>query len=108
MKKEMGEAGTKRPTLEEILRTLRRHLPELRERYRVKSMWIFGSYVRGDQKPDSDLDILVEFEEAPTLFQLMDLEEELEALLKVKVDLVTKKALRGEIGKRILEESVPL
>jgi len=104
----MGETGNRRLTLERILQTLRRHLPGLRERYGVKSLWVFGSYVRGEQKPNSDLDILVEFDKTPTLFELMDLEEELEDLLKVKVDLVTRNALRGEIGKRILEEGVPL
>lgn len=108
MRKEMGEARTKRPTLEEILRTLRRHLPELRERYRVKSLWVFGSYVRGDQRPDSDLDILVEFEEAPTLFQFIRLEDELRKLLGIEVDLVMKSALKPSIGARILSEVVPV
>ncbi len=89
-------------------RILQRHLPELRERYRVKSLGIFGSYVRGDQKKRSDLDVLVEFDRAPTLFQFVDLENHLSELVGIKVDLVTKSALKPAIGQRILAEVVPL
>lgn len=90
------------PDLEEIRRTLRAHLPELRERYGVKSLGIFGSYVRGEQGPGSDLDILVEFELAPTFFQFIELEDNLSQLLRIKVDLVMKSALKPRIGERIL------
>jgi hypothetical protein len=100
---------TPRPQgLDDILTTLRHHLPELRERYGVASLGVFGSYVQGRQRRRSDLDVLVEFEQAPTLFGFMDLQEELSALLGVKVDLVSRKALKGEIGRRILEEAIVL
>jgi hypothetical protein len=93
-------------SLDDILNILRNHLPTLCQRYKVKSLAVFGSYVRGQQRKQSDVDVLVEFERAPTLFEFMDLEEELAKLLGVKVDLVSRRALKGEIGSRILEEAV--
>ena len=94
------------PTLDEILDTLRTHLPGLRERYSVRSLGVFGSYVRGEQGARSDLDIQVEFERAPTLFQLVDLQDEISALAGVKVDLVLKRTLKPAIGRHILSEVV--
>jgi hypothetical protein len=81
-------------------------LPELAARHRVKSLALFGSYVRGEQLARSDLDVLVEFSEPPNLFEFMDLEEHLAALVGVKVDLVTRGVLKGNIGKRVLDEMV--
>jgi predicted nucleotidyltransferase len=97
-----------RPTLDEVLRTLRAHLPELREQYGVRTLGVFGSYVRGEQKPRSDLDLLVEFDQAPTLPEFIDLEYYLRGLLGVRVDLVTRRVLKGEIGRRILREVLPV
>jgi len=94
--------------LEEIRRALRAHLPELRERYGVKSLGLFGSYVRGEEGPRSDLDILVEFERAPTFFRFIELEDELSQLLGLKVDLVMKSALKPRIGERILAEVIQI
>lgn len=62
--------------------------------------------MRGEQEPESDLDILVEFEEAPSLFEYIRLEDYLSGILGVKVDLVMKSALKPAIGKRILYEVV--
>jgi len=98
----------KNGSLDSFISVLRTHLPELRERYGVRSLGIFGSFVRGEETPRSDLDILVEFVEAPDIFRFMDLEDHLKALLGVKVELVSRKALRGSIGRRILSEVVPL
>lgn len=94
------------PTLNEILSRLRTHLPELRERYGVASLGVFGSYVRGEERSRSDLDILVEFEHAPTLFQLVDLQNEIRGFAGVKVDLVLKRTLKPAIGRHILSEVV--
>ncbi|MCU0286584.1 MAG: nucleotidyltransferase family protein [Acidobacteria bacterium] len=80
--------------------------PFLAEKYKVKDIGIFGSYVRGEQKENSDLDILVEFTERVGFFKFLELEEYLEELLQVNVDLVTKKALKPRIGKYILNELV--
>ncbi len=85
---------------------LRHHLPEISRKYNVSYLGIFGSYVRGEQKPESDLDILVEFEETPGFFEYIQLEDYLSEILGVKVDLVMKSALKPALGKHILEEVV--
>ncbi|HKK01645.1 MAG TPA: nucleotidyltransferase family protein [Desulfuromonadales bacterium] len=83
---------------------LRQEMPRLRQEYAVESLGVFGSFVRGEQKRGSDLDILVEFTEIPGMFRFLELERELSGLVGVPVDLVQKEALKPAIGKRILEE----
>jgi predicted nucleotidyltransferase len=97
-----------RPPLEKIHQSLREHLPELRVRYGVRSLGLFGSYVRGEQEAGSDLDILVEYESPPTFFAFVELEDHLRELVGVKVDLVMKSALKPRIGERILSELQPV
>ena len=94
--------------LEEIREILARHREELKERFRVKEIGIFGSYVRGEEKEGSDLDVLVEFEEDAklSLLDVVGLEIALSDLLGVKVDLVEKKNLKPHIGERILKEVI--
>jgi uncharacterized protein len=94
------------PSIESLKPVLEANLDLLREKYGLKSLGVFGSYVRGEQKRNSDLDLLVEFEKPIGLFKFLEMEEYLSDLLKVKVDLVSKKALKPRIGKRILEETV--
>ncbi len=89
-----------------ILHALKRIKPGIQEHHGVKSLGVFGSYVRGEARISSDLDILVEFEQAPTLYEFIRLERNLSEELGVKVDLVMKKTLRPQIGKRIMEEVV--
>jgi predicted nucleotidyltransferase len=95
-------------SLEDIKRTLREHMPDLEERHKIKSLGIFGSYVRSEARSTSDVDLLVEFSETPDIFMFMDLEDDLTALLGRKVDLVTRPALKGDRGDRILREVVPV
>ncbi len=92
--------------LSKVLRLIRKHLPELKDRYGVESLGIFGSYLRGEQREDSDLDILVEYDRTPSLFEFVALKIELTELLEVDVDLVMKRALKPHIGERILQEVV--
>ncbi len=93
------------PSLEEVIRTLRVHLPELHQRYGVHALGVFGSYVRGEAKKKSDLDILVEFLDSEiTLLQYIELEHHLSDLIQVPVDLVEKETLKPAIGRHILEE----
>jgi predicted nucleotidyltransferase len=94
--------------LPNIIKKLRKNLPEIIQRFQVKSLSLFGSYVQGRQRKRSDLDILVEFSEPPSLFEFLALERYLSALLGVKVDLVMKEALKPAIGKHVLEEAVPV
>ncbi len=90
--------------LSEIKDFIKQHKRELEERFKVKEIGVFGSYVKGEEKRGSDIDILVEFREPVGLFEFMDLEEYLEKLLGTKIDLVSKKALKPRIGEYILKE----
>lgn len=93
-------------TLEEIKQVLSSHKSELRQKYKVKELGIFGSFVRGEQTETSDLDLLVDFEGTIGLIKFLDLEEYLSQLLETKVDLVTRKALKPHIGQFILSETI--
>lgn len=86
------------------------HKEKLRQKYQVKEIGVFGSYVRGEQKAKSDVDILVEFEDRAKigLLKFINMENYLSDLLGVKVDLVMKDALKPTIGKHILEEVIYL
>lgn len=85
---------------------LRAHMPVLRERYKVSYLGLFGSYVRGEQRPDSDLDVLVEIDGTIGLLAYVGLKHYLEDLLGVSVDLVSRPSLRPAIGRNILHEVV--
>jgi hypothetical protein len=103
------KVAPEQPSLKQIIRKLRRHLPQLHRRYKVSYLGVFGSWVHGEQRKRSDLDILVEFDEAPSFFEFIRLENALSDLLNVrKVDLVMKSALKPIIGRHILEEVVPV
>lgn len=91
-------------TSAELQQKLSSHLEELSRDFTVSEIGIFGSYVRGEQKPESDLDILVNFSQPVGFITFMQLEERLQQLLGVKVDLVTRAALKPHIGARILKE----
>jgi uncharacterized protein len=80
--------------------------PEVNERFKVKTIGIFGSYVRGEQKEASDLDILVDFYEPISLFRFIELEDFLSQQLGVKVDLVMRDALKPRIKDSILNEAI--
>ena len=92
--------------VESIKRQLLQNKDELRQKFEVKTIGVFGSYVRGEQKLSSDVDILVEFQEPVGLFEFMKLENYLSDLLGVNVDLVSKKALKPHIGEHIMQEVI--
>jgi len=93
-------------TLAEIKNILEKHKTELKTKYGIKEIGIFGSYLREEQKKKSDLDVLIEFEPdvKMDLIKFVELEEHLSNLLGVKVDLVMKSGLKPRIGKHILRE----
>ena len=93
-------------SLEDIKNTIGSHRDELKDRFFVREIGLFGSYVRGEESENSDLDILVELEKPVGFFKFLELEEYLEELLGIKVDLVTRKALKPTIGRYILDELV--
>ncbi|OGZ78988.1 MAG: hypothetical protein A2528_01190 [Candidatus Staskawiczbacteria bacterium RIFOXYD2_FULL_37_9] len=78
----------------------------LKEKFRVKKIGIFGSYSRGEQRKGSDIDILVEYYDDPSLFEFFALKRFLSKILGSKVDLVMKNSLKPYIGKRILSEVI--
>jgi len=82
-------------TKEEILRTLANDKSELQEQFKVRSMALFGSYARGDQKSDSDVDILVEVDPSIGL-EFVTLAKRIEKLLGVDVDLVSSRAVTSK------------
>ena len=92
--------------LKQIQSILSKHKEELRREYDVKHIGIFGSYVRGEQKKSSDINILVEFEKPIGFLKFLELEENIGKLLGIKVDLVTRNALKPRIGQYILKEVV--
>ena len=91
-------------TLDEI-KNLLQHKPELSEKWKVRFLGIFGSYVRGEANKSSDLDLLVEIDDPKMgLLKFIALENYLSDLLGVKVDLVEKQALKPAIGRHVTEE----
>lgn len=86
---------------------LREHEPVLKERFGVRKIGIFGSFIRGEERPDSDVDILVEFRRGQETFDhYMDLKFYLEDLFGRKVDLVMKGAVKRRLKEYILNEVV--
>ncbi len=94
--------------LEEVKRKLREVKPMLREKFNVEGIGLFGSCVRGEQKGESDLDVLVEFSEPFGFFEFIELEGFLSEKLGAKVDLVMKKTLKPRIKEKILKEAIYL
>ena len=95
-------------TIDEIKNTIQKYKTYLSDKFKVRSISVFGSYLRGEQKKDSDLDILVEFNETIDLFEFIQLENYLSDILCCKVDLVMKDALKPRIKDRILREAVSI
>lgn len=91
---------------QEIKKKIQPNLPMMREKYHVKQLGIFGSYARGDQNEQSDLDILVDFDAPVGLFDFIRLENYLSEIVEKKVDLVTRRALKPIIRADVLKEVI--
>jgi len=92
-------------TLDDIREQLRAEMPTLRERYDVDRLGICGSFVRGEQTDDSDLDLLVTFTDTPSLFEVVNLKRYLEDTLSLSVDLGMPDALKeGPAAENIRRE----
>ena len=94
--------------LQKYTNILHEQLPALAEQYNVATLEMFGSYVRHEERKDSDLDVLVTFTKAPSLLKFVRLENHLSDILGIKVDLVMKDSLKPAIGKSILREVIPV
>ena len=92
----------------EIQSTIAEAKDEIRDRYKAEIKGIFGSYARGDFHADSDLDLLVDFDEGANLFDLVGLQQFLEEKLECKVDLVSRRSLRAELRTSALDEMINL
>ena len=95
---------TSDPTLDEIKARLKAMLPDLRQRYGVSYLGVFGSWIRGEQGSGSDLDLLVDFDRVPPGWGEVDLELELRDRLGLPVDLVPRRQLKPFIAERIMRE----
>ena len=91
---------------DQILAVLRTALPELMQRCPIRSLAVFGSVARGEANVASHIDILVEFERPIGLSAFIALEASLAALVGRRVDLVSRRALKPHMGRRILGEAV--
>lgn len=91
--------------IDEILELMKARLNELKDRYPIKNIFIFGSYARGEEKSDSDVDVLVELSE-PIGLRFVELADDLEDIVGKKVDLVSKNSIKDKMMMRIKEELI--
>nr|WP_321496469.1 nucleotidyltransferase family protein [uncultured Methanolobus sp.] len=83
-------------------------LPELERRFNVRTLAVFGPYVRNEQNKKSDIDLLVDYIEMPGLLSFMELEDHLSDTLGIKVELLLKPVLKQKVGKDLLNEIIPI
>ena len=93
-------------TLSDVKKRLTSHKSMLQEKYKVDQIGIFGSFIRNEQTPNSDLDILVNYTEAPDLISLIELEYYLSEILELNIDLVTSNGIKSQLKNDILKEVV--
>ncbi|MDE2718980.1 MAG: nucleotidyltransferase family protein [Chloroflexota bacterium] len=97
------------PKAAEFARILQEHMPELEREYGVASLALFGSYVRGEEREDSDLDVLVDLSRPMGMLAFIALGDYLSQLVGKRVDLTTtRSASERRSGKRLIQESVPI
>lgn len=92
--------------LEEIKGALGSLGEQIRKEYKAEIIGLFGSYVRGEQNRESDVDVLVRFLEGATLFDFVGLADFLEERFSLDVDIVSERAIRPELREQILKEVV--
>lgn len=95
-------------TREELLDALQRLKPELQRRWPIESIGLFGSWARGEATPQSDVDLLVNFSGRITLFDFVEIKQQLEEWLECTVDLVDKSAVNPRLAPYILPEVISL
>jgi len=95
-------------TLDETKKQLHDLKPVLKAKYKVETIEIFGSYARRGQTPQSDIDLLVTYSEAPDIVGVNNIKRLLRRKLGVKVDIVSKKYINPLIKEKILKEAIPV
>ncbi len=93
---------------DDVLEQLRDLMPRLRQEHGVEEVRLYGSVARGEETAGSDVDLLVEFQGTPTLFQMARLKRELEDRLGRPVDITTRGGLRPRTLERALQDAVPV
>jgi predicted nucleotidyltransferase len=91
---------------EAVLELLARHMDEMRHRFDVRSLALFGSHARDEARPDSDVDLLVEFSGPVTFLGFMDLTDYLERLFGTRVDLTTTEDLKSRVRPYVEKELI--
>jgi hypothetical protein len=94
--------------IEELLKSKRQEILDIAAKHGARNLRVFGSVARGEARPESDLDILVEMEPGRSLMDHIALMQDLEDLLQRKVDVVSEKALHWYIRDRVLAEATPI
>ena len=92
----------------ELLRRLRDEIYRIAGKHNAEKVFVFGSCARNTETPDSDIDLLIEFNQTATLFDQLDIQNEVCSLLNCKVDVVSKRGLHPYLRRRVLEEAVEL
>ena len=95
-------------TADGVIAALRAAAPDIKRRWPIRALGVFGSFARGEAGPTSDVDVLVEFERPVGLSSFLALEEALSAAAGRRIDLVSRPALKPFMGRRVLAELVPL
>jgi predicted nucleotidyltransferase len=95
-------------TIEELLREKREEILKIAAEHGACNVRVFGSVARGEAKPDSDIDFLIDLGENLSPWFPVRLIRDLEKLLNRKVDIVTEKGLKERIKERVLQEAVKL
>ena len=92
--------------IEKLKKIVTEEKDEIRQQYKAQIKAVFGSYARGDFQPDSDLDLLVDFDDGVNLFDMIGLEQFLEDKLGCKVDVVPRSSLREELRASVFREMI--
>jgi uncharacterized protein len=95
-------------TRDEVLQILANQKLSLLETYQITRIGVFGSYAREQQTESSDLDVLVDYSQPPTLPKLVELRDELSQMVALNVDVVTQNGLKPRIRDRVLSEVIYL
>ena len=92
----------------ELLRRLKDEIYRIAGKHNAEKVFVFGSCARNMETPDSDIDLLIEFNQAATLFDQLDIQEEMHSLLNCTVDVVSKRGLHPYLRRQVLAEAVEL
>lgn len=101
-------AGEARTPLRELVELHREEIQSIVTRHHGTSVRLFGSVARGDERPDSDIDFLIDLEPGARPFEILSIGVELEEALGVSVDVGTTASLRDRVRDEVLAEAIPL